>query len=84
MEKKSPVAGGIDHVRYLSMQKVNVLTVSLRRSTRPNTNRNARFAHGWFGLAKYSVCLKYEKNALTLILHFFSLNELECINLHAI
>ena len=31
------------------------LKVSLWRSTR--LNRNARFAHGWFGLAKYSVCL---------------------------
>ena len=35
-----------------------LLILSLQRS---KPNKNARFAHGWFGLTKYSVCLKYEK-----------------------
>ena len=77
--KKSPVAGSIDHVRYLSMQKVNALTVSLQKSTRPNRNRNAQFANGWFGLTKYSVCLKYEKMHLRLYCTCFTLNEQTCM-----
>ena len=38
-------------------------------------NRNSRFAHGWFCLVKYSVCLKYEKMHLRLYCTFFPLNK---------
>ena len=36
---KSPVAGGIEYVRYHSMQKVNALKVSLRKSTCTDSDR---------------------------------------------
>ena len=63
-----------------------LLTVSLWQTTRPN--KYARFAHGWFGLTKYSVCLKYGKKCTyacnALKTRFFPLNELECTKLHVI